>query len=54
MDFNTLTTARYAVRKFKDQPVEKEKLDLLLEAARIAPTAANRQPQRLFLVTQPE
>jgi nitroreductase len=54
MDFNTLTTLRYSVRKFKDRPVEQEKLDLLLEAARNAPTAANRQPQRLFLVTRPE
>ncbi|MDR0589434.1 MAG: nitroreductase family protein [Spirochaetaceae bacterium] len=54
MDFNTLTTRRYSVRKFKDLPVEKEKIDLLLEAARNAPTAGNRQPQRIYLVTQPE
>jgi nitroreductase len=51
MDFNQLTARRYSVRKFKDLPVEKEKLDLLLEAARNAPTAGNRQPQRLWLVT---
>jgi nitroreductase len=54
MDFNKLTIHRYSVRKFRDLPVEKEKLDLLLEAARNAPTAANRQPQRIFLVTRPE
>jgi nitroreductase len=54
MDFNTLTTLRYSVRKFADRPVEQEKLDLLFEAARNAPTAANRQPQRIFLVTRPE
>ncbi|MFP3090471.1 nitroreductase family protein [Treponema sp. TIM-1] len=54
MDFDKLTVHRYSVRKFKDLPVEKEKLDILLEAARIAPTASNRQPQRIFLVTQPE
>ena len=54
MDFDQLIIHRYSVRKFKDLPVEQEKLDLLLEAARIAPTAANRQPQRLFLVTRPE
>ncbi|MDR2629329.1 MAG: nitroreductase family protein [Spirochaetaceae bacterium] len=53
MDFNKLTAQRYSVRKFKDLPVEQEKLDLLLEAARNAPTAANKQPQRLFLLTQP-
>lgn len=35
---------RYSVRKFKDQAVEKEKLDLILEAGRVAPTACNYQP----------
>ena len=41
---------RYSVRKFKDQPVEKEKLDLILEAGRIAPTACNYQPQRILVI----
>lgn len=41
---------RYSVRKFKDQAVEKEKLDLILEAGRIAPTAANFQPQRILVI----
>jgi nitroreductase len=54
MDFSTLTALRYSVRKFKDLPVEQEKIELLLEAARIAPTAGNRQPQRLTLITGPE
>ena len=40
MDFLQLAKdQRYSVRKFKDQMVEKEKLDLILEAGRIAPTA---------------
>ena len=41
---------RYSVRKFKAQAVEKEKLDLILEAGRIAPTACNYQPQRILVI----
>lgn len=45
MDFLQLAKEkRYSVRKFKSQPVEKKKLDLILEAGRIAPTACNYQP----------
>jgi nitroreductase len=42
------------VRKFKQTPVEKEKLDLVLEAGRNAPTAANKQPQRILVITEAE
>ena len=41
---------RYSVKQFKDQLVEKEKLDLILEAGRIAPTACNYQPQRILVI----
>ena len=41
---------RFSVRKFKAQAVEKEKLDLILEAGRIAPTACNYQPQRILVI----
>lgn len=41
---------RFSVRKFKNQPVEKEKLDLILEAGRISPTACNYQPQRILVI----
>ena len=51
MDFLQLAKERrYSVRKFKDKPVEKEKLDLILEAGRIAPTACNYQPQRILVI----
>lgn len=51
MDFLQLAKdQRYSVRKFKDQPVEKEKLDRILEAGRIAPTACNYQPQRILVI----
>ena len=41
---------RFSVRKFMEQTVEKEKLDLILEAGRIAPTACNYQPQRILVI----
>ena len=41
---------RFSVRKLKSQSVEKEKLDLILEAGHIAPTACNYQPQRILVI----
>jgi nitroreductase len=52
--FAELATTRYSVRTFKDTPVEQEKIDQLLEVARVAPTACNNQPQRLIAVTAPD
>jgi nitroreductase len=39
---------------YKSQPVDKAKLNLVLEAARIAPSAANRQPWHFIIVEDPE
>ena len=50
MDFHELTQQRYSLRKFSDQPVEAEKLQLILQAAQSAPTAHNLQPQRVFVL----
>lgn len=50
MDFLELAKKRYSVRSYKSQPVEKEKLNLILEAAHVAPTGGNRQPQHLLVV----
>lgn len=54
MDFITLTKARFSHRTFSEQPVEKEKLDLILEAGRLAPTAGNYQPQRILVIQSVE
>lgn len=54
MDFLTLAKERYSVRKFSDRPVEKEKLDLILEAGNVAPTAKNLQPQRIYVLQSEE
>lgn len=50
MDFLELTAARYSVRAYRSDPVEEEKLQRVLEAARLAPTAANRQPFQIIVV----
>ena len=54
MDVNVLSAARYSLRKFSDRAVEPEKLALVLEAGRNAPTAHNFQPQRIFVLRSPE
>ena len=52
MDFLKLAKKRYACRKYLSRQVEPEKLELILEAGRVAPTGANRQPQRLVVVSR--
>jgi nitroreductase len=54
MNFIDIAKQRYSVRKYTDQKVEKEKLNLILEAARIAPTGANKQPVHLIVAQSPE
>ncbi len=51
--FLELAGQRYSVRKFSGRPVEKEKLDVLLQAGHIAPTAKNIQPQRIYVIQSP-
>ena len=50
MDFISIAKKRYSVRKYTEKKVEPEKLDKILEAAHVAPTAANRQPVHLIAV----
>lgn len=50
MDFLTLAAERYSVRKFTDATVEQEKIDKILKAAQLAPTACNFQPQRILVI----
>lgn len=50
MDFIDLVQKRYSVRAYKPDPVEDDKLAKILEAARLAPTASNRQPFQLIVI----
>jgi nitroreductase len=50
MQFSELIRARYSVRAYKSDPVDEDTLQRVLEAARLAPTAANRQPFQLIVI----
>ena len=54
MDFLSIAKQRYSVRSYTKQAVEKEKLEKILEAAHVAPTAANLQPVHLIVVESQE
>ena len=49
-DFIDFALSRYSVRKYSPKPVEDEKIRKILEAAKIAPTAKNNQPQKIYVV----
>ena len=50
MEYSQVIANRYSVRAYRPDPVEDEKLQAILEAARLAPTAANRQPIQLIVM----
>lgn len=50
MNFLDIAKARYSVRNYTNQPVEDEKLQKILTAAHVAPTAANLQPVHILAV----
>jgi len=50
MNFSDLVRHRYSCRSYRAEQVEEEKLQQVLEAARLAPTAANRQPFQLVVI----
>lgn len=52
MDFLEIAKKRYSVRNYSDRKVEAEKLDKILQAAHVAPTAANLQPVHLIAVQE--
>ena len=50
MNFTEIAQARYSCRSYEaDRPVEAEKLQAILEAGRIAPSACNGQPYHFTL-----
>ena len=50
MEFQELIEQRYSVRAYKPDDLPSNIIDKVLEAARLAPTAANRQSFRLFVI----
>ena len=53
MELLTLITERHAVRSYQPKKVELEKRNIILEAGRMAPTAANLQPIQVLVVEEP-
>ena len=54
MDFKTVIQNRYSCREFAAQEVEPEKVERILEAGRIAPTAVNKQPVHIWALSDPD
>ena len=54
MDVMDAIKTRKSVRTYLARPVEEEKLNAVLEAARLAPSASNRQEWRFVVVREPE
>ena len=50
MEYLELIRKRYSVRAYKSDPVSDELLAQVLEAGRLAPTAANKQPFRIIVI----
>ena len=54
MELTKVIKERFSVRDYAPKAIEPEKLAAILEAGRIAPTAANKQPQRIYVIQSPE
>ena len=53
-DFLDLAESRFALRQFSNKTIEQEKIDKLLRVAQIVPTAENKQPQKIYIITKDE
>ena len=54
MELMQTILTRRSVRKFEQKPVEREKINSCLEAARLAPSACNSQPWEFIVIDDPE
>ncbi|MEJ5302540.1 MAG: NAD(P)H nitroreductase [Bacteroidales bacterium] len=54
MNFLDLVKARHSTRQYDGRPVEREKIERCLEAARLAPSASNSQPWTFVVVDDAE
>ena len=54
MELEQVISTRHSVRKYQDKPVEREKINACLEAARLAPSACNSQPWEFIVIDDPK
>ena len=50
MEFKEVIKARYSCKKYDTRQIEKEKLEAILQAGRLAPTAKNLQEQHVYVL----
>ena len=54
MEFKEVIKARYSCKKYSPRQVEADKLEAILNAGRLAPTAKNLQEQHVYVIQSPE
>ena len=54
MEFEKVIRERFAVRKFKNDEIQDELINKILEAGNLAPTAKNNQPQKIYVIKSKE
>ena len=54
MNFLDLVKKRYSVRSYEERQIENEKMEYIMECARLAPSAVNFQPWHFYVVTDSE
>ena len=54
MEFKEVVKNRYSCKKYRDDKVEPEKIEAILEAGRLAPTAKNLQEQHIYVLQSEE
>lgn len=54
MEFTEVIKNRFSCKKYDGRPIQKEALQEILEAGRVAPTAKNLQEQHIYVIQSPE
>ena len=54
MEFQKVIEERFSVRDFSNREVEQNKINEILNAGKLAPTARNNQPQQIYVIKSKE
>ncbi|MHA1129973.1 MAG: nitroreductase family protein [Candidatus Helarchaeota archaeon] len=52
MDVRATIQKRRSIRKFQDRPISEEQLEILMQAAQLAPSASNRQHYKFVIIME--
>lgn len=53
MEYFEVIEKRFSCRSFKDKKIKKEEIQKIVEAGRLAPTACNYQPEKIYVIEDP-